>query len=258
MSIQGDKKKLGLILSGQPLPIESANIFVTQPKVKDIVLFGEEDFLATVQLLTNMEQFTDMVKKGNFNLEVISDFQLLLMIISQDPTVKNMTMNLFNLIFPDYEIEITENSIDFLLGQEKEEKHVIGRLHPFNFQEFQNILNDAFIPQVDNEREPDYNPANDMAKEIAEKIKRGREKVHALQAESESPHSIFCNYCSILSIGMNMDVNIFFNYTPFQLYDSHRRYFEKVKHDFYMRVSTMPLMDTSKMDEPSDWYRTLY
>ena len=83
MSIQGDKKKLGLILSGQPLPIESANIFVTQPKVKDIVLFGEEDFLATVQLLTNMEQFTDMVKKGNFNLEVISDFQLLLMIISQ-------------------------------------------------------------------------------------------------------------------------------------------------------------------------------
>ena len=137
MSIQGDKKKLGLILSGQPLPIESANIFVTQPKVKDIVLFGEEDFLATVQLLTNMEQFTDMVKKGNFNLEVISDFQLLLMIISQDPTVKSMTMNLFNLIFPDYEIEITENSIDFLLGQEKE-KHVIGRLHPFNFEEFQN------------------------------------------------------------------------------------------------------------------------
>ena len=36
--IKGDKRKIGLILSGQPLPIEGANIFMTQPKVKDIVL----------------------------------------------------------------------------------------------------------------------------------------------------------------------------------------------------------------------------
>lgn len=251
MSIQGDKKKLGLILSGQPLLIENANIFITQPKIKDIVLFGEEDFLATVQLLSNMEQFTEMVKKGNFNLEVVSDFQLLLMIINQDSTVKNMVMNLFSLIFPDYEIEITENSIDFLL-EEDGNKHVIGRLHPFNFEEFQKILNDAFLPQVDNEREPDYNPANDAAKQIADKIKAGRDKVHALQSEKEAPHSIFCNYCSTLSIGMNIDINIFFNYTPFQLYDSQKRYMEKVRYDYYMRVSTMPFMDVSKMDEPPD------
>lgn len=256
MSIQGDKKKLGLILSGQPIPIKDANIFVTQPKIKDIVLFGEDDFLVAIQMLTKMDEFTDMIKKGNFNLEIISDFQLLMTIISQDPTVKEIIFNLFNLIFPDYQVEISDSSLDFFLSQKDEEEEkrlLIGRLHPFNFEEFQNVLNDAFIPQGDNEREPDYNPANDAAKEIAEKIMRGRNKVHAMQSKSEGgPHSIFCDYCSILAIGMDMDVNVFFNYTPFQLYDSYKRYFEKSRYDFYMRVSTMPLMDTSKMDQPPD------
>ena len=65
MGIQGDKNHLGLVLSGQPVLIQSANIFVTQPKIKDIVLFGEEDFLIAVQMLIKMEQFTKMIKEGN-------------------------------------------------------------------------------------------------------------------------------------------------------------------------------------------------
>ena len=257
MSIQGDKTKLGLVLSGQPLPLESANIFVTQPKIKDIVLFGEEDFLSAVQMLTKMEDFVDMIKKGNIELEIISDFQLLMMMINQDETVKSLILNLFTLIFPDYRVNVTENSIDFLLEQDDTNK-IVGRIHPFNFEDFQTILNDAFLPHIENEREPDYNPVNDMAKKIADKIKAGREKVHAMQAQVEGPRSIFCDQCSTLAVGMQMDINIFFNYTPFQLYDVYKRYFEKVKSDFYMRVSTMPLMDTSKMEEPLDWQRSLY
>ena len=50
MAIKGNKRELGLILSGQPLPIKDANIFVTQPKIKDIVLFGEDNFLIAVQM----------------------------------------------------------------------------------------------------------------------------------------------------------------------------------------------------------------
>lgn len=258
MSIQGDKTKLGLILSGQPLPIESANIFITQPKIKDIVLFGENDFLSAVQMLAKMEYFTDMVKKGNLDLEIISDFQLLMMMINQDETVKTLILNLFTLIFPDYLVSVEENSIDFSIEQEEGTAKIVGRIHPFNFKDFQIVLNDAFLPHVDNEREPDYNPANDAAQKIADKIKAGREKVHAMQAESDGPRSIFCDQCSTLAVGLQMDINIFFNYTPFQLYDVYKRYFEKVKSDFYMRVSTMPLMDTSKMEEPLEWHRSLY
>lgn len=253
MGIKGDKRKIGLILSGQPLPIEGANIFMTQPKIKDIVLFGEDDFLVAIQMLIEMEKFTESVKQGNFKLDILSDFQLLLIMMEEDPTVKEMIFNLFELIFPNYQINISEGAIDFLI-----EEQIVGRIHPFNFEFFQNMLHDAFIPQNDSEREPDYNPANDMAAKIAEKIKKGREKVHAQQAAAEGEHSLFADYCSVLSIGMQMDVNIFFNYTPFQLYDAFKRFFSKEASDFYMRVSSMPLMDTSKMEAPPDWNRNLY
>ena len=257
MAIKGDKKRLGLILSGQPLPIKDANIFMTQPKIKDIVLFGEDDFLVAVQMLVSMEQFVDQIKQGNSELNIISDFQLLLIMVNEDPTIKRMILELFTLIFPDYKVEFTENTIDFLFSAD-EEQQLVGRIHPFNFENLQNVLNDAFIPQGDNEREPDYNPANDMAAQIAEKIKKGREKVHAQKATSEGEHSLFADYCSTLSIGMHMDVGIFFNYTPFQLYDAYRRFFSKEQSDFYMRVTSMPMMDTSKMEAPPEWQRNLY
>lgn len=257
MAIKGSKKELGLILSGQPLPIKDANIFVTQPKIKDIVLFGEDNFLIAVQMLVSMEQFAEQIKQGNSELNIISDFQLLLIMVEEDPTVKKMILDLFTLIFPDYEVNFTENSIDFLIASE-DHKQLVGRIHPFNFENLQATLNDAFIPQGDNDREPDYNPANDMASKIAEKIKRGREKIHAQKAAVEGEHSIYADYCSTLSIGMRMDVGIFFNYTPFQLYDAYRRFFSKEQSDFYMRVSSMPMMDTSKMEAPPDWQRNLY
>lgn len=257
MAIKGNKRELGLILSGQPLPVKDANIFMTQPKIKDIVLFGEDDFLIAVQMLVSMEQFAEQIKQGNSELNVISDFQLLLIMVEEDPTVKKMILGLFTLIFPEYEVKFTENTIDFLFS-DNEDKQLVGRIHPFNFENFQNILNDAFIPQGDNEREPEYNPINDMAAKIAEKIKKGREKVHAQKAAVESEHSLFADYCSTLSIGMHMDVGIFFNYTPFQLYDAYRRFFSKEQSDFYMRVSSMPMMDTSKMEAPPDWQRNLY
>lgn len=257
MAIKGDKRELGLILSGQPLPIKDANIFVTQPKIKDIVLFGEDNFLVSVQMLVSMSQFADQVKQGNSELNIISDFQLLLIMIDEDPTIKNMVLSLFTLIFPEYKVNFTENTIDFFFSDEDQD-HLVGRIHPFNFENLQNVLNDAFIPQGDNEREPDYNPANEMASKIAEKIKRGREKIHAQKATVEGDHSIYADYCSTLSIGMHMDVGIFFNYTPFQLYDAYRRFFSKEQSDFYMRVSSMPMMDTSKMEAPPDWQRNLY
>ena len=182
-------------------------------------------------------------------LGIISDFQLLLILIEEDPTVKRMIMDLFGLIFPEYEVKITEQSIDFIMEQ-NDIKTIVGRLHPFNFENFQIMLSDAFIPIGDDDREPDYNPANEMAKKIADKIQQGREKVHAMQAEAEGDKSLYAQYASILSIGMHMDINIFFNYTPFQLNDAFRRFFSKESSDFYKRLASMPLMDVSKVEEP--------
>jgi hypothetical protein len=79
-----------------------------------------------------------------------------------------------------------------------------------------------------------------------------------MQVGKEGPQSLFGRYTSILSVGLQMDINIFYNYTPFQLYDTFQRYFSKVSSDLYTKVSTTPLMDVTNMEPPKDWSRNLY
>ena len=55
-----------------------------------------------------------------------------------------------------------------------------------------------------------------------------------------------------------MDINILYNYTPFQLFDAYKRYQVKQAYDLYQKVATTPMMDTSKMTEPDNWLDNIY
>jgi len=248
---------VGLYLSGQPVKIADCNIAITQPTIKDIVLYGEDEFLIGINLLGHTENMTSRMREGNSQLGAFTDFQLLLVAMKQEKTIQNSILQLLKFLCPNYIIKIEDASIDFLIEQ-GEQQLVIGRIFAFNFEQFQNTINDLFEPNITNDSEPDYNPANAAAAEIADKIKKGRARKNQQMRDKEGPQSMFGRYTSILSVGLQMDINVFFNYTPFQLYDIFNRYFTKVSYDFYSRVSTMPFMDTSKMEEPKEWTRNLY
>jgi hypothetical protein len=47
-----------------------------------------------------------------------------------------------------------------------------------------------------------FNPANKKAKEIADKIMRGRRKVAALKAADQKQSSVLAQYISVLSVGL--------------------------------------------------------
>lgn len=256
MAIKGDLKKVGLWLSGQDIIVPEANIYITQPKIKDIVLFGEDEFLIALNLIVQIKKFIDPVKQGNSQLEIYSDFQLFMIILQEDQNTKKLIDDLFELIFSNYSVSISDTSIDFITEID-EQQAIIGRITPFNFEALQNILSDLFLPQGD-DKDIEYNPADDAAKAIAEKLMKGREKRKAAQVDQEGEYSLFSRYISTLSIGLSMDMNILYNYTPFQLYDAFKRYFIKQAYDLDMRVRTMPLMDTSKMDDPEDWTKNMY
>lgn len=249
MLYQGD---VGLYLSGSPVPVNMCAIYITQPTIKQIIQFGEVNFLMAVHLLTNIEDFLgDIRNQGNLELDTMSNFQILLMLVEQDPSVKKTLNTLFELIFPDYEIKYTKNSINFSL-REDENKNMIGQITPFTFEIFQRAIKELF--SLDGKANgDDYNPANEAAQEIAKKLKRGKQKINELAGKNnKGDMSLFGTYASILSIGMMIDINVFFNYTPFQLQDSFNRYLLKVKYDLYQKVSTTPMMDTSKMEEPEE------
>lgn len=228
-------------------------LFVTQPTVKQITQFGETTFLTAVHLLGETEKYLEDIRAGNPELARKSDFQLLMMLIIEDPGMRSYIDIFFELVFPDYDVKYEKNSINFFL-KELESKDPSGMVTMYSFQKFQQVISELFIVPIDPKEE--YNPANEAARKIAEKLKKGKEKTQV--SSGNEINSLYGTYASVLSVGMQMDINIFFSYTPFQLMDSFKRYFEKEKCDYYKKLASTPMMDISKMDEPEDWTRNFY
>ena len=239
MILQGDQA--ALYLSGQDVPIQECNIIVHQPTIKQIVLFKESSFISAVQLFGNIDENIQKIRDNNPLIGEYSDFQLLMAMLNQSVDVKNNVNSFFELIFPRYTIEIRDTDISFYDGENK-----VGMINPFNYLAFCETINNLF--GLSSEKK--YNPANKKAKELADKFKKRAEILAKKKGKGEDSPSLFASYISILAVGMNIDINILLNYTPFQLYDTFARYWKKVSSDFYQRVSTMPMMDTSKMEEP--------
>lgn len=252
MKYEGD---IGLYLSGQQVLIPECGIFITQPTVKQIALFGETKFLTAVQILTDPDTLFQEIKQGNSELKDVSNFQILLEILKADTSLKEYFDILFELCCPDYNIIFEKNSIEFYL-REEDSGSCKGRIFTRNFEPFCRTIKELFVFVSDNEDSPDYNPANAAAKAIADKIKKGRAK--AGQQKGEDKLSLYGTYASILSIGLRLDLNVLYNYTPFQLYDSFSRYWAKEENDRYITMATIPFSDPSKLEEPKNWTRSFY
>lgn len=252
MAIKGD---LAQIYAGWPVKVNNCNIAVSQPSIKDICAFGEDNFLMGVQIFTGIERTVSPIKEGNSRLAMLEDFQVLMVILNEDDNLKRDMLEFFKLIFPEYNVRFDPGCISFLIG---DNKRIVGQINPMNFEEFKNTLQMLFLPKG-SESTQDYNPANDAAARIAEKLKRGNQIRQQLALEEDKgTGSLFTNYVSILSVGMNISLEPLFNYTPFQLYDTFIRYGKKVAFDLYQKIATTPMMDVSKMKEPDNWMDNLY
>lgn len=249
MALKGDD--IALYLSGQPVPIKACNIIAVQPSIKQIVAFGESDFLLAANFLGKPESHIEKIKKGNPDLNNYTDYQIYVALMRQDGFLKESIDKFFILVFPDYEVNIEED-IEF-----KQEDKRVGMINPFNVEAFKEVIKNLFLVGSGGK---DYNPVNGKAAELAKKFQKAHEKIQAMKSgpqESEKA-TLFGSYASILSIGMNMDINILYNYTPFQLQNAFNRYWKKVSSDLYQKVSTTPMMDVSKMEEPDDWSANIY
>lgn len=255
MEYKGD---IGLYLSGAQVRVKMCGVFITPPKIKDIVQFGEDDFFMAVNMVTDIPAFVKKIKEGNPVLEDRQDFQILLDILRANELkdIRRAFDNFFEICCPNYIVNYTKKSIDF---QAEEKGPVVGQLNPFNYQDFSQAAKELFLPEKEEEPEYQYDENNAAARRLAEKIKKNREKLAKAKAEEQGEKtSLFGLYTSILSIGMNIDINILYNYTPFQLYDTFKRYTTKMAMDIYRQACMVPFSDPSKLEQPDDWMGNIY
>lgn len=251
MAIQGDT--VGRYLSGSDILIKDCNIFINQPTIKTILQYGENNFFAAVNVFAQTDKMLQTILEEDPSAKILSEFNLFLLIYQEEANVQNQINDFFNLVFPQYEIRITNNSIDFIQEQDKKQT-IRGQVNPFTYPALKQTIVELFLPYTISQEE--YNTKSKRANEIAEKLKKGRQKVAAQKNEDDT--SLFGTYISILSIGMNIDMRILFNYTPFQLYDSFMRYNNKVAQDRYFAITTIPFADTSNIEAPDEWTANLY
>ena len=240
-----------LLLSGNDIPFVKANLTIHNPTLKEIGYVGEENFLNGYQTLNVSKNF--LPEKDKVNLGDISNFDILIAILRERNAVmqknRNCVFMVLALLFPSYAISLEKNSIAFKKEGTEEQTFI----NKENFDDFQKILKQMFS-FGSGEQESDFNPSGQLAKKIAERLKKRHEKLAKLDKESTKV-DIYSRYASVLSIGLCQNLEDILNYTPYQLFDQIERYHLKQDYDIYLQAKMAGAKD---MKDPEDWMRDVH
>lgn len=236
------------MMCGTDIPIPQCQLTVHQPRINEIALIGEQNFFMGAQTLTlNKTMFVED-KEGLAN---ISNFQIFMMIMSEKEAKdkKLAVQQVFTLIFPNNKVLFTPRSLIF--SKPGEENIIIDES---NFDYLQDILKMVFCSKNGPMDQQSFNPANDRAKEIAQKLMRGRERIAAERGDTNS--SVFSQYLSILTVGLHsMSMQNLMDLTMFQLYDLIERYSLYINWDIDIRSR----LAGGKPDKsPDNWMKNLH
>ena len=235
------------LMCGTDIPVPEIQATIHQPKIKEIALIGEADFFVAVQCL-NIDK--NYLRQDKTLLQDTNNFQIFMTIMSEKEArdKKKATQQLLQLLFPNYSILFTPRSI---MLQGKDSSSIIDEN---NFEAFQQVLKQIFCVSNANNQQSGFNPANDKAREIAEKLMRGRQKVAELNGSANA--SIFSQYLSILTIGVqSMSLQTLMNSTMFQIYDLVERYQLYISWDIDIRSR----LAGAKPDEhPDIWMKNIH
>ena len=234
------------LMCGSDIPVPEIQATIHQPKIKEIALIGEADFFIAVQCL-NVDK--NLLRQDKTLLQNTSNFQIFMTIMSEKEAKdkKIATQSLLQILFPKHNILFTPRSI-LLQGENS------AMIDETNFEIFQEILKQVFCVSNKNNQQAGFNPANEKAREIAEKLMRGRRRVAELNGSANA--SIFSQYLSILTVGLSsMSLQELMELTMFQLYDLVERYQLYISWDIDIRSR---LAGAKPDDRPDNWMKNIH
>lgn len=238
-----------LLLSGNDLPFPQAGLTIHQPRIKEIAYITERHFWSACELfkfnkdsLPDQDKF-DLVNKSNFNI---------IMMMIQEKNFESQqarlsVLSILALLFPTKEILLNNKTIQLRDHQTGE----IKEINEQNFESFKQILISMFC--LTNKENKQYNPQGELAKKIANKIKKGRQQKAKLAPNVKI--SILSRYISILAVGQQKDMNILMNYTIYQLMDEFNRYNLKLHYDSWEKYR---VAGATGMEDPEDWLKDIH
>lgn len=237
-----------LLMSGEDIPLTSSNIIIHHPTLQELVnvFLYEDNFLTGFEFLFFSKD--KLEEKEQVILHALSDFEILLALLSQSeksPMKQQLEYlkQFLSLLFNQYEIKYNEEHI--VLNKGKYTYIIDEQL----FDELKNIINQMF-PFHRGEKQMNFNPSSKRAQEIADKIKKGREKVAKSKAKKEGAESLFEKYISILSVGLQIPIKQLYKNTTYQLFNMFERYEKKITYDVHLKAQ---LAGATGMKDVDHW-----
>ena len=236
------------LMVGSPIPIPECQITIHQPTLEEISYLGEEDFFKGVQTLSLHKS---MFIQDETVLKDINNFQIFMMVMTDKQTVdkKHATLDVLKLFFPNYKTVLTPQSLLFI--DKDGQNHIVDAN---NFEFLQETIRKITCANNGDMTNQAFNPGNAKAKEIADKIMRGRQRVAALKGAANA--SIFSRYLSVLTIGLHtMSLFDLIKCTMFQLYDLIERYSLNINWDLDIRTR---LAGGKPDTQPENWMKDIH
>lgn len=233
------------LMTGVPIPIPECQLIIKQPSIEEISYLGEEDFFIGVQTLCISKT---MVIEDKNVLNQVSNFQVFMTVMNDKSTIDKkqkvesvlQLMGLGNAAFTPRSLILTDNNNSHMIDDN-------------NFDALQEVIKLITCAKNGPMDQQAFNPSNDRAREIAEKLMRGRARVAAQKGEATG--SAFSRYLSILSIALNRIPTELQKLTMFQLYDLIERYTLYVNWDLDIRTR---LAGGKPDSHPDDWMKNIH
>ena len=235
------------LMCGVEYPIPELQIAVHQPRVKEIAYIGESDFFSGIQCLClNKSMFV----KDESDLLNTSNFQIFMTIMSEKEAAdkKKAVQQVCALLFPNYKLLMTPRSVLLSDGSTN------IQIDETNFEYLQEAISTICCLKTGPMDQTSFNPADAKAREIAEKLMRGRQRVAAQKGETNT--SIFSQYLSIITVGLHsMSLQDATELTMFQLYDLVERYMLYINWDMDIRSR---LAGAKPDSQPDNWMKNIH
>lgn len=234
------------LICGTDIPVPECQLVLHQPRLEEIAFIGEQVFFVGVQTLCLHKS---MFIEDKVVLMTTTNFQIFMTIMNEKEVrdKKEAVISVLTLVLPDYTVLFTPNSLIF------KKDDLMITIDEDNFEIFQQALREIFCMSDGPMDQQAFNPANKKAKEIADKIMKGRKKVAELKGTSNA--SIFSQYISMLTIGLHISMLEMTKLTMFQLYDLVERYGLWVNWDIDLRSR----LAGAKPDErPENWMKNIH
>lgn len=238
------------LMTGSDIPIPECQMTLHQPSLKEIGLIGESDFFTGTQCLSIYKSM--FVTEDKTALDDVNNFQIFMTVMKDKESFdkKNSVLQVLTLLFPKYnKVLFTPQSLIFQAADSQDNRIIDEK----NFDALQEVIRDITCSKSGPMDQQAFNPANDKAREIAEKLMRGRQRVAAQNGSANV--SIFSLYLSVLTIGLHIPLEDLINCTMFQLYDLMERYSLYTNWDLDVRTR---LAGGKPDSQPENWMKNIH